>query len=257
MFTAEIRFRFLKKADGEAVSDGVSKLITSWQRNGQVLSEEWPIVANRNTIRAFVLIPERTSLQRKLDSTWVVKNRERLSTVGLSQPAISILGRDPAALDPCRCRKPSGFILYTQCYLMELPLRCADCFDPVPFYRIPHTSDCGTYEDIIFWRRDYQRCDELQMACRVGKRFCTRQMSLPDSELSRQGIACCRRIAEVTKKPCYYYLYRYYGRSTEQEVRRRCPSCGRAWWLSEAWHTKFDFRCDRCHLLSNLAYSVP
>jgi predicted nucleic acid-binding Zn ribbon protein len=255
MFTAEIRFRVLNPTDDEGVADGVNGLIVSWQRNGQVLSDEWPIAVDRRVIRVFVSIPERTSLQRKLENKWAAEARRKLAEAGLSQPAVSILGREPS-LDPCSCKKPSAFVLYTDYLSMESPLRCADCFNPVPLYRLPHTSGCDTYEDIIFWCRNYQRCDALQMTCMVGERFGTKQMSSLDSELSRQGLECRKRIAEVTKKPCYYYLYRYCGRGKAAEERRKCPSCGWNWHLTQAWHKKFDFRCDRCRLLSNFAYSV-
>ena len=256
MFTAEMQFRVLRKADGDAVANGVVGLIAALQRNGQILSDDFPIAASRTVIRAFVSIPERTSLQRKRDSKWAARQREELAEAGLSQPSCTILGREPETLDPCRRDKPSAFILYTDVLSRESPLRCARCFGPVPLYRIPHTSRCSMHEDIVFWQRNYQHCDALQTGCAVGERFGTRQLSLLDSDLSREGIECCRRITKVTKRPCYYYLYRYYGRSKKREAQRRCPSCGRGWLLKEAWHRQFDFRCDRCHLLSNLAYSV-
>lgn len=234
----------------------VDGLIVALQRGGQILSDEWPIAANRTMVRAFVSIPERTSLQRKHESKWVASQRDALTDAGLSQPSYTILGREPATLDPCRCNNPSAFILYTDLFSLESPLRCADCFGPVPLYRIPHTSYCGTHEDIVLWRRNYQHCDDLHIGSAVGERFGYRQLSSPNSSLSREGIECCRRIAEVTRRPCYYYLYRYYGRSKKQESQRACPTCGRMWRLKEAWHRQFDFRCDRCHLLSNLAYSL-
>ena len=257
MFTAEIQFKIVKKSDDEAAADGVNRLIESWQRNGQVLSEEWPIAKNRDGIRVFVSIPERVSLRRNIDNKWVSEARNRLGEADLSQPTVEILGREPVSLDPCRCARPSAYILFADYLSMELPLRCADCFDPIPFYRIPHTSGCETYEDIIFWRRAYQRCDGLQISCFVGERFGTRQMSSFDSELTRMGLECRAAVEKVTKRPCYYYLYQYHSRGKAVEDKRKCPSCGRSWRLKEHWHGMFDFRCDRCRLLSNYAYSLP
>lgn len=256
MFTAEIRFRVLEKAKGEVVADAVDGLIVALQRNGQVLSDEWPIAAGRSAVRVYVSVPERISLQRNHENKWVAKRRDELAKAGLSQASYTVLGREPEARNPCPCKRPSAFILFTHYLSMESPLRCAECFGPVPFYRIPHTSDCGTYEDVIFWRRNYQRCDELQMGCTVGERFGTRQMSSLDSELSKTGTECCRRVTEVSKRPCYYYLYRYRGQRRKQEAKRRCPSCNGRWRLQGSWHEQFDYRCDRCHLLSNLANCV-
>ena len=256
MFTAEIRFKIVRKSDDEAVAERVNRLIQSWQRNGQLLSDEWPIAKNRDEIRVFVSIPERVSLRRGLDNKWVSKARNDLGEAGLSQPTAKILGREPVALDLCRCARPSAYVLYTDFLSMESPLHCADCFDPIPLYRIPHTSDCDNYEDIIFWRRSYHRCDGLQMSCCVGERFNTKQMSSFESELTKMGLQCRDAVERVSKRPCYYYLYRYNGRGKVAEERRKCPSCGKAWRLKERWHKKFDFRCDRCRLLSNYAYSL-
>ena len=256
MYTAEIEFRLSAKVNGESVAECVNALIVALQRNGQILSDEWPIAVHRNTVRTFVSIPERGALKRTNANEWTRKARRELKNGGVSRPVHRVLGREPDTLNVCACKEPSAYILYTDFLSMESPLRCADCSNPVPLYRIPHTAECGTYEDIIFWRRDYQSCDGLQMSCTVGERFCTRQMSAFDSELSRQGLECCNRVAEVTGKSCYYYLYRYYGRGKAREAQRRCPSCGGEWRLKEKWHGRFDFRCDRCHLTSNFAYSV-
>ena len=255
MYCAEMIFRVVKRRDDEQVADGINTLVEALQRNGQVLSDEWPIACARDRVQTYISIPERTSLQDRHANKWVRQARQKL-LASLSPPQVRIMGREPDALDVCKCRDRSAYILLTDFLTLESPLRCANCFSPVPLYRIPHTSDCDTYEDIIFWRRNYQRCDGLQMGCTVGERFCTAQMARIDSDLSKQGLACCQRIEQVTGKPCYYYLYRYGGRSQRLERQRRCPRCGGAWLLDAPWHDKFDFRCDGCQLISNVSFSV-
>ncbi|MCA9252280.1 MAG: DUF2310 family Zn-ribbon-containing protein [Phycisphaerae bacterium] len=256
MYTAEIQFRVLRKTDGEAVTDAIDMLIVSLCRGGQISSGEWPLAASRTEVRTFVRIPERNSLQRKYESKWMARERAALKDAGLSQPKYKIIGIEPNALDVCRCKENTAFILYRGLLVPVSPLRCFDCFGPVPLYRIPPTSWCDTYEDILMWKSDYERCDGLHIGSGVGERFGTRQISVLDSELSKDGLECCRRITELTKKPCYYYLYRYGGRSRKSEEQRLCPSCGKRWRLKTALHDKFDFRCDRCLLLSNVAYAV-
>jgi predicted nucleic acid-binding Zn ribbon protein len=256
VFTAEIQFRIVRTTDDDAVVRGVYGLFSAWRGNGQILNDEWPLAKSRSVVRAFVTIPERTSLQRKRDNKSVTQQRNDLADVGLAQPTTTTLGHDPTSIHPCRCAEQSAYILYTDHHSMESPLRCAECFGSIPLYRIPHTTGGRSYDDIIFWRSTYQDCDALEIGCSVGERFATRQMVLVNSPLSTMGIECCQRITDVTKKPCYYRLYRYYGRSKKQEAQRRCPSCGRKWRLKDPWHVLFDFRCDRCHLLSNYAHSI-
>jgi predicted nucleic acid-binding Zn ribbon protein len=87
----------------------------------------------------------------------------------------------------------------------------------------------------------------------MGERFALREMGRHDSRLSQRGRAICGNIEELTGRPAYYHLHRYYGRSYRKEAERRCPECGGEWRLPETWHRLFDFRCDNCRLLSNMA----
>ncbi len=90
----------------------------------------------------------------------------------------------------------------------------------------------------------------------LRERFGLRELSNAGSSLSRRGRAACARIAKVTGTPTYYYLMRSGGRSLAREHERRCPGCNGRWRLEEPWHRLFDFRCDRCRLVSNIAWEV-
>jgi predicted nucleic acid-binding Zn ribbon protein len=93
------------------------------------------------------------------------------------------------------------------------------------------------------------------MGCATLERAALRELSRHDSSLSRRGRAITEKITHATTIPTYTYLYRGSGLSRAQELRRRCPSCGDAWALAEPWR-RFDFRCDRCRLVSNIAWNV-
>jgi Zn-ribbon putative nucleic-acid-binding protein DUF2310 len=56
--------------------------------------------------------------------------------------------------------------------------------------------------------------------------------------------------------PVYYYLSKHFGRSDRAERKRKCPSCGKAWLRKEPLHRIFDFHCQRCRPLSNVAFDV-
>ena len=56
--------------------------------------------------------------------------------------------------------------------------------------------------------------------------------------------------------PVYYYLMKHYGVSDKRDRQRRCPSCRGRWLLPESLHRFLDFRCERCRLVSNVAFDV-
>jgi predicted nucleic acid-binding Zn ribbon protein len=49
---------------------------------------------------------------------------------------------------------------------------------------------------------------------------------------------------------------RAFRKNRKREQRRRCPLCGGAWRLEKPLHRLFDFKCDMCRLVSNLAWDV-
>jgi predicted nucleic acid-binding Zn ribbon protein len=123
-------------------------------------------------------------------------------------------------------------------------------------YSIPATYH-DEYCDIISWQSDYQACDNLQMNCKTGERFGIRELSGHNSSLTGQGIKICKLIMNNTDIPTYYYLYRHHGRSRKSELQRKCPQCNQSWFFEDPVHNLFDFKCDQCHLFSNIAFSIP
>jgi len=178
-----------------------------------------------------------------------------LAQVKLKQPTIRFLGMVPELSAVCRYEGPTVVFLFTTFVQREPPVNCIRCGGTVPLYRLPRTQT-GEHSGLLSWNSNYQACDALQMNCTVGERFGDRQMSDVTSSLSRSGLAVCKEIEHLIGHPAYYYLYRANTRSHAAEVRRTCPICGGPWLLKEPIHGKFDFKCDRCHLLSNIAWNV-
>jgi predicted nucleic acid-binding Zn ribbon protein len=194
------------------------------------------------------LIPAENSLDNAHNGKWVRQAVERFVACGGSEPCVTLIGEDAESAGPCECKEQSELVLFTTYLAMESPLRCGACFQSVPLYCVPPTY-MGEYWDLLNWEADYQACDTLQMHCDTLERAATREMSQLNSSLTQSGLQVCQQIQNLTEKPVYYYLYRNGGRS------RKCPSCGGEWLLPEAWH-KFDFKCEQCHLLSNIAWNV-
>lgn len=254
MHVADISFPFTKNLENDDVSDLVNRLLAVWRMNGQVCNREWPITIAENIAFATALIPEPTSLNREISNEYVNKAISELLEKGGCLPEVNLKGEDIDSNENCSCTTISSYILYTTYISLESPLRCGDCFCPIPLYKIPPT-DGEEFYNLICWQSDYSSCDSLQMNCGTLERAATREMSRHDSSLSKQGLEVCRIITTSTNIPTYYYLYRNNGRSKNQELQRKCPSCGGEWLLEEQLHC-FDFKCDKCRLLSNIAWNV-
>ncbi|GAA4009299.1 Zn-ribbon-containing protein [Allokutzneria multivorans] len=239
-------------ADEDARADAVNGLLGALRQNGQILGLEWPIFDTGTEYRVVVMVPEPVSLDPRLHNQWVRRDLDGLTPAGLDTPLVEVLGLDPGGAQPCDCQAPSGYLLWTTFTNLESPLRCLDCFGPIPLYRIPPTDHSG-YNRVLSWQSDYQACDTLQMNCSTLEHPSLAEMSGPHSSLTQRGREICAQIVESTGRPTYYYLFRYSGRRPHREERLTCPFCHRGWRLAKRLHDEFDFRCDHCQLVSSRA----
>lgn len=254
MFNVEVVFRYLGKPSEPDISQGVNGLLGAWIQNGQVLSGDVPITFSRTACRAVVSCPEADSFASRHANKWVPRVLAELASHGLRRPTFRPLGRGLESPDADRCRRPAWYVLITDSLSVESPLRCGQHYLPVPLYRIPHTDHRGdNYQDILSWQRISKDCDEIEIESGPGERFAIRQISDVASPLSLVGRKVCGRIEKVSGVPTYYYLSRGQGRSAASERKRPCPSCGGKWLLEVPVHI-FDFKCDRCRLVSNVAW---
>jgi predicted nucleic acid-binding Zn ribbon protein len=254
VYVAELCFPGAGSSDPDVVSHKVNGLLGALRMNGQVCGREWPIAIRGQNGVTIVLLPDLDALDSSHANQYVQGAIAEFRDAGLSDPTITIMGEDADSAPPCICPTVGSYILFTNYLSLEPPLRCGNCFNPVPLYKIPHTYH-GEYYDIICWQSDYQACDTLQMNSSTLERATVRELSRADSSLSQRGIEICTKISHATGIPVYYYLYRYSARSKKQERERLCPSCGGAWLLQTPWHL-FDFKCDRCRVLSNIAWDI-
>ena len=254
MFAVELKFESKERGAPDAKTDAITWLIGALVRNGNLL-EEFLLEGDSEDWTVFGVAPARDAFFRANRGGLVRQRITELLAANLKRPRIRILGAVPETAPACRCAKPRGFFLFTTFLDSEPPVRCIHCNGIVPLYRLPR-SPSGEHSGLLSWKSNYQACDTLQMNCTVGERFGTRQMSDLTSELSRSGLAACREIRGLTGRPAYYYLFRADARSRAAEADRKCPNCGGAYGcLRRPFTAEFDFKCDECHLLSNIAWN--
>jgi predicted nucleic acid-binding Zn ribbon protein len=254
MFAVELEFELRAPGAADAQTDAITWLAAALVRNGNLL-EEFLVRGGPKRWLVYGMVPAPDAFHRAHWNNFVRQRMSALRSVNLKRPRVRVLGAVPETAAACRCTRPQGLFLFTTFLHVEPPVWCIDCNGVVPLYRLPQ-SPTGEHSGLLSWRSNYQACDALQMNCTVGERFGTRQMSDVSSKLSRSGLAVCKDIKRLTGRPVYYYLYRESTRSHAAELRRTCPSCGGRWRLNKPLHGKFDFKCDKCRLLSNIAWSV-
>lgn len=256
MYTITVEFKILDEKDSQAQQDAITNLFDTWKMNGQVLGDEHIYAQTVDAYKMFLLTAEKDSLHSKYNNKYTKLTIKQLKTIGLATPTFTILDKNPQEDDLCKCNVVTEYILYTTYICLSPPLHCKKCFGTIPLYKIPKLYDDSDYYPLITWKSDYQSCDALQMNCGVGERFALRQLSFIDSQLTKDGLDICKKIQEVTGKKTYYYLYKQKAKSKKHELLRKCPQCHADWLRSKPLHDKFDFECQKCGLLSNIAWDV-
>ncbi len=260
MFNVEITFAYRSRRDGwtgqldeSAVAAAVYGVLGAWKQNGQLLPGEFPRTIMRTCCRVVATCPETNSLEPRYAGKDVREAVAGLAESGLREPAWRLLGEDLDSPVADKCRKPTWYILSADCLSNAPPVQCGECHEPIPLYRLPSPVDPGK---VLYWHHTYRAMDFIQLGSGTGERFALKQMADPNSFLSRDGREICRVIEKATGVPTYYYLQRVRPRSLAAEKKSVCPSCGRKWLLAKPLHGRYDFKCDRCRLLSNIACSA-
>lgn len=254
MFVADLEFDCYQNTSLEEAERAINQVVVALRANGQIIGDEFPTVLKEGYFVTRVMSPEQDSLHPLHHSPFVKYAVDKLNDAGLLAPKVKVIGQDIHANSADACSEPSSYILYTTYVHTCSPLYCGDDFLPVPLYRIPPLAN-GDYKTLIKWQEDWQACDQIQINGATRCEFpALEEISDVNSDLSRRGLDLAKRIRYLTKKPVYYYLYRVGGQSKEEEQNRRCPSCGGEWALTEPWFGLFDFRCDKCELVSNISW---
>jgi predicted nucleic acid-binding Zn ribbon protein len=135
----------------------------------------------------------------------------------------------------------------------------------IPNFTLPITDI--ERENIYCWTRAYRDFSNVWLNTGELEMPAYLLLAEPDSSLSIRGRKCCSVIEKATGVPTYYFLIRYYGRDEAGERERRCPGCGKPWFVQRPnkqismlnpvlednrgpWW-EFDFMCKKCRLVSH------
>jgi predicted nucleic acid-binding Zn ribbon protein len=253
MYKQKISISINAKFDKVKIYDEFDALMGNLYKTGQILGNyETPFIKD-NELVAYQTTLEKTSLSKKYFDEFTRKRWSDIEKLCNSRLRTEIVGKAiPEYVGVCNCKKPDFYILFTHAFNESGFLDCGNCRKIVPIYKLTKLSYEDRYE-MLAWESNYKACDNLQLGCKVGEKWATKQMSDPGSQLSKQGIDICKRIAEATGIPTYYYLHNYRHIAPKKDKSRPCPSCKGKWLLKQKLHDYYDFKCDKCKLLSTFS----
>jgi predicted nucleic acid-binding Zn ribbon protein len=253
MYKQKIAITINSDCDREKLFDGFIILMGSLCRNGQIMGGiESPYIAE-NEIICYQTTLEENSLDTKYNDEWVALRIKTLEELCNGKLKTELAGQHiPLYKGVCTCTHHNSYILFTTYSNESSPVDCGNCGRAVPIYRINSLTDSDRY-DIESWEGNYVSCDNLNMGCAVGEKWAIKQMSDLTSQLSKFGRDVCDNITEKTKVPTYYFLLNYRTISLAKDKLRKCPSCNGEWLLNEKWLGFYDFKCNKCRLVSTLS----
>ncbi|MGV3597006.1 MAG: DUF2310 family Zn-ribbon-containing protein [Bacteroidota bacterium] len=253
MYTQEIQLSTKLVADKETLYREFHSLLISLRNNGQVQGDSDNLYFDDDKISSSVFTLAKDALHKKYNTPLIEKSIRSIEEIANAKLQIKLLGKSyihEAA--SCNCTKSEYYILFTTFLDLGSPVRCGTCNHDVPLYKLPLFNEYG-YVDILHWESNYKACDALQMNCTVGEMWAMKQMWDVNSQLSKQGIAICKKITDLSHIPTYYYLFNYRKIKHSQDIRRKCPCCNCDWLLQEKTYHLYDFKCDTCKLISSLS----
>lgn len=254
MFIKELTFECYQNTQYASVERAINNYFDMLRYNGQIIGREFPIAMHDGWFITRLVCPEENALDEIFNSPQVKHALNQLTEAGLLAPKIKTVAEDLNSLECATDFSPSWQILYTTFLDTCSPLRCADTLAPIPLYRTPEAISNGDRKSVIKWQEEWINCDELQMNGSAVSSFALKELGDIDSKLFYRGSNLCKRIEYITKVPTYYYLYRVAGTSLQSEQQRKCPSCGGEWKLDTPLFDIFDFKCDKCQLVSNISW---
>lgn len=194
-----------------------------------------------------ITTPEQTSLSIIKEYRWAKKLLE--SGVNIQT---EILGKDRETDEVCNCNKPSFYILLGT---PIIPFYCGDCRNYVPLYRIPFTNKRdNNYSDLNNWNKENLAWSEIEFYS-AEETYAHEQLCDITSSHNINAMELCANIENTSLTKCYYYLEELrYVKNSNIAKQKKCPCCGGEWFQKEQFLDTYDFKCEKCQILSTLAY---
>lgn len=255
MILANVTFGGPPKNTTEDLEDIAERYLGSLFQAGQICGEYFLTWTN-GRLNAHVALAGGGALSLRYHSDSGKQDLERIVAVFGRRPIWKMLDDNARQRSPS-WKRSSFLYLFTHAWDWASPVCRGDDGAPIPLFLLPISFHQKA--DAYSWQKSYRHHDSIWLGSAALEIPAYRQLADPDSELSQRGRELCRELESATGVPVFYYLMRYWGR-TPGEKDRRCPGCGRRWNVKKTADEserfcKFDFRCERCRLVSHLGVS--
>lgn len=247
MYSFEYEFFPADRDDGldRFIETTLGSFLSELFRNGYLIDREWNLVFREDRLRLTCLCPTADALEKADQDLRESADRGRLLRASQRPPVFRLLGPAVSSPECCSCDRPSWYLLFTTFITTGPPVRCGDCAQAVPLYRLPGLAGEQEHSSIRGWEGIYQACDTLFMSSGVGEEWGYQQVSDVTSDLSREGRRICAAMEARMGHPWFYYLNRY-----EEPQTEACPICGLEWAPERCFREHFHYRCHPCRLLA-------
>lgn len=253
MYKQKISISINSEFDRDKLYDEFETLMSNLCKTGQIIGNYETSFITDNELISYQKTLETTSLSKKYFDEYTRKRVGNIEQWSDSKLKTEVIGKAmPQYKGVCKCKKSEFYILFTHALNGSGLLDCGNCKKIVPIYKLTQLTYNDRHE-MLCWETNYKACDDLQLGCTVGEKWATKQMSDPNSQLSKQGMDICKKIKAVTGIPTYYYLHNYRRITSQKDKARLCPSCNGKWLLKEQLLDFYDFQCNKCKLLSTFS----
>jgi predicted nucleic acid-binding Zn ribbon protein len=255
MILANVTFGNRRRGAKAASEDVAESYIAALFHSGQLCGEYF-LTWTRGLLNAHVLLAGPNAFALRHHSVWGKNELKRVSEAFGRRPVWRLLD-DEARGRTIRWTGSPCLYLFTHAFDWASPVCRGDGKGSVPVFALPITHE--QKEQLYSWQGSYYHHDHIWLGSGALEIAAYRQLADPASELSKDGRDLCRVLESATGIPTFYYLMRHWARP-KGEDRRRCPECGERWRDTREgkrghfW--EFDFRCDKCRLVSHEGVST-
>lgn len=251
MKVADIVFTTNNYNKDDTIDDFIDNLIHNMRYQGRITNQPLSLVKQEQSFIINCRIPESTSLNSMHENRWFKELEKKNVKI-----TYSILGEDIWSPNICKCGQNESYILSAS---RPIPILCGICMDSIPLYKLPFTYEADpSYYDIISWNNENRAWGTIEFAS-IDKieKVAHHVLCDIDSEHSKTALEICDTIKKKTKIACYYDFENLKdGVSIKDEISKKCPKCNSDWILKEKLNDRYDFKCDKCHLVSNFSYNI-
>lgn len=253
MYLAELTFKVIADTNFSRAETAIRTFIEALIFNGNVLGREFPTAWQQDSFNCRLVIPAPDALQRAHLSSRALQAEQQLNSAGLAYPQLQVLGMD--IMSQHSSNKPvAAIVMFTTFSDNCSPLRNLADLAPLPLYQLRPAAGVD-HESLIRWQLQFQALDEIQQQQqRVLKKTAENSLQQYHSMLNRQGRQLASKISQKNTVPIYYALYSGSSNNCATEAGKRCPGCGAGWRLAAPLLDLFDFKCDNCFIVSNIAW---